>query len=100
MNQGMEESKFKKLIYISSSIISCFVSALVTYPLFLVRTKMQIQEKERTLTEIVQSVVQKRGLSGFYHGFTVNFVKSVPSITITYVFYEYMREKLGAQVEN
>jgi solute carrier family 25 phosphate transporter 23/24/25/41 len=99
MQQGMEESKFKKLIFIGSSVISCFVSAFVTYPLFFVRTKMQIQEQNVSLTDIVRSIRRKHGVSGFYRGFTVNFVKSVPSITITYVFYEYMREKLGAESE-
>uniref|UniRef100_A0A7E4VED8 EF-hand domain-containing protein n=1 Tax=Panagrellus redivivus TaxID=6233 RepID=A0A7E4VED8_PANRE len=75
---------------------------LASYPLALVRTRLQA----RTISQDVAQpdnmigqfkyILKNEGLPGLYRGITPNFMKVIPAVSISYVVYENMRKRLGA----
>lgn len=52
---------------------------------------------QRTMTDLFKHIVQTEGVRGLYRGLTPNFMKVIPSVSISYVVYEYLKIALGVQ---
>jgi solute carrier family 25 phosphate transporter 23/24/25/41 len=82
------------LLLLGCGAVSSTCGQLVSYPLALVRTKMQSQgiggktQVYSNMFDCFGKTVQSDGLPGLYRGILPNFLKSVPAISITYVIYE------------
>lgn len=75
---------------------------LASYPLALVRTRMQAQATlgggpQMTMSGLFRHIVRTEGFTGLYRGLAPNFMKVIPSVSISYVVYEYLKIALGAQ---
>lgn len=75
---------------------------LASYPLALVRTRMQGQATleggpQMSMTNLFRHIVRTEGPMGLYRGLAPNFMKVIPSVSISYVVYEYLKVKLGVQ---
>ncbi|XP_078091128.1 mitochondrial adenyl nucleotide antiporter SLC25A24-like [Mustelus asterias] len=87
-------------ILLGCGTISSTCGQLASYPLALVRTRMQAQaviknEPQLSMIEQFARIVQGEGLFGLYRGITPNFMKVIPAVSISYVVYEYMKFFLG-----
>lgn len=76
---------------------------LASYPLALVRTRLQaraIAPKNSTQPDTMvgqfKHILQNEGFFGLYRGITPNFMKVIPAVSISYVVYEKVRKQLGA----
>jgi solute carrier family 25 (mitochondrial phosphate transporter), member 23/24/25/41 len=73
---------------------------LVSYPLSMVRTRLQAQElpfnsSERdTMNKLLIRVWRNEGVRGLYRGLLPNILKVVPAVSITYAVYETVKKKL------
>lgn len=66
---------------------------LFSYPLALVRTRLQaIDDKKITFKTVFGQVWRTAGVFGFYRGFFPNMIKVVPANVITYITYERIRQ--------
>ncbi|XP_078387436.1 mitochondrial adenyl nucleotide antiporter SLC25A24-like [Cetorhinus maximus] len=88
------------LVLLGCGTFSSTCGQLASYPLALVRTRMQAQavikdEPQLNMIEQFARIVQGEGWSGLYRGITPNFMKVVPAVSISYVVYEYMKFFLG-----
>lgn len=82
---------------LSCGTVSTTCGQLVTYPLALVRTRLQANpDKRNTMTGLFRQIIDKEGFFGLYRGMALNFVKVVPAVAISYVIYEKVRQALGA----
>uniref|UniRef100_UPI003AACE6A7 calcium-binding mitochondrial carrier protein SCaMC-2-B isoform X2 n=1 Tax=Centroberyx gerrardi TaxID=166262 RepID=UPI003AACE6A7 len=75
---------------------------LASYPLALVRTRMQAQATveggpQMTMTGLFRHIVQTEGATGLYRGLAPNFMKVIPAVSISYVVYEHLKITLGVQ---
>ncbi|KAM9337875.1 calcium-binding mitochondrial carrier protein SCaMC-2-B isoform 2-T2 [Symphorus nematophorus] len=75
---------------------------LASYPLALVRTRMQAQATleggpQMSMTGLFRHIVRTEGPLGLYRGLAPNFMKVIPSVSISYVVYEYLKITLGVQ---
>ncbi|KAM4532736.1 calcium-binding mitochondrial carrier protein SCaMC-2-B-like isoform 4-T4 [Fundulus diaphanus] len=75
---------------------------LASYPLALVRTRMQAQASleggpQMTMTGLFRHIVRTEGALGLYRGLAPNFMKVIPSVSISYVVYEHLKITLGVQ---
>jgi solute carrier family 25 (mitochondrial phosphate transporter), member 23/24/25/41 len=67
---------------------------LVSYPLALARTKLQVQglpgrtKEYNGLGEVFGKTIKNEGIKGLYRGILPNFMKSVPAIAISYAVFE------------
>ncbi|KAG5834948.1 calcium-binding mitochondrial carrier protein SCaMC-2-B isoform X2 [Anguilla anguilla] len=75
---------------------------LASYPLALVRTRMQAQATQEggpqmTMSGLFRHIVQTEGPTGLYRGLAPNFMKVIPAVSISYVVYEHLKTSLGVQ---
>lgn len=75
---------------------------LASYPLALVRTKLQaraaIGDSSDTMFGLFKTIIQTEGPLGLYRGLAPNFMKVAPAVSISYVVYEHVRKLLGVQM--
>ncbi|KAF8382159.1 hypothetical protein PRIPAC_71301 [Pristionchus pacificus] len=75
---------------------------LASYPLALIRTRLQARSisadptQPDTMSGQLRYIVKNEGLTGLYRGITPNFMKVIPAVSISYVVYENVRKHLGA----
>ncbi|XP_064458634.1 calcium-binding mitochondrial carrier protein SCaMC-2-like [Ornithodoros turicata] len=88
------------LVLLGCGTISSSCGQIASYPLALVRTRLQAQEtkQEATMMGLIKGIVRTEGVSGLYRGITPNFMKVAPAVSISYVVYEYSRRALGVQM--
>ena len=88
------------LLLLACGTVSSSCGQLASYPLALVRTRLQAQvglsSHENTTISIFRSIIAREGLRGLYRGITPNFLKVAPAVSISYVVYEHSRRTLGA----
>jgi len=81
--------------------ISGTVAQTITYPLDVLRRKMQIQGFTPdhpiygTTWNAVKHIWKTDSYRGFYRGLIPNYLKVAPSISISFVVYEYFKKQLG-----
>jgi solute carrier family 25 phosphate transporter 23/24/25/41 len=79
---------------------STICGQLISYPLALVRTRLQAQEipmnaaNRDTMTKIFSTIWKNEGLRGLYRGLLPNIIKVVPAVSLSYIVYEHMKRLL------
>ncbi|XP_030372657.1 calcium-binding mitochondrial carrier protein SCaMC-3 isoform X2 [Scaptodrosophila lebanonensis] len=108
------------LVLLACGSTSSALGQLCSYPLALVRTRLQAQaaatilnqkrktqiplkssdahSSEDTMTGLFRKIVRQEGLTGLYRGITPNFLKVLPAVSISYVVYEYSSRALGIKM--
>jgi len=78
------------------------IAQTVTYPLDVLRRKMQMQgfnsdhQIYLNTWDCVKVTWRTQSIAGFYKGLLPNYLKVVPSISITFVVYEHIKKLVGA----
>ncbi|XP_056131828.1 mitochondrial adenyl nucleotide antiporter SLC25A24-like [Lampris incognitus] len=90
------------MVLLGCGTVSSTCGQLASYPLALIRTRMQAQAslenaEQLTMNRMVKKILEKEGFFGLYRGILPNFMKVIPAVSISYVVYEYMRSGLGIQ---
>ncbi|CAL1537811.1 unnamed protein product [Lymnaea stagnalis] len=80
--------------------VSSTCGQLASYPLALVRTRLQAQAqsgsvKKDTMTGQIKYILKHDGPRGLYRGIAPNFLKVAPAVSISYVVYEQIRTAMG-----
>jgi len=83
--------------------ISSTCGQLASYPLALIRTRLQAQARKGpdalsskdTMTSVFKNIIKTDGPRGLYRGITPNFLKVAPAVSISYVVYENARTAMG-----
>ncbi|XP_030081502.1 calcium-binding mitochondrial carrier protein SCaMC-3 isoform X2 [Drosophila hydei] len=108
------------LVLLACGSTSSALGQLCSYPLALVRTRLQAQaavtvatqmrktqiplkscdagSNEETMSGLFRKIVRQEGISGLYRGITPNFLKVLPAVSISYVVYEYTSRALGIKM--
>lgn len=87
------------LIVLICGITSNISGQLLSYPLALVRTRLQaIDDKKIGFNVIRKQIYNNYGLFGFYRGFIPNLIKVAPANAITYIVYERIRQLLNVKM--
>ncbi|XP_036611409.1 calcium-binding mitochondrial carrier protein SCaMC-3 isoform X3 [Trichosurus vulpecula] len=88
------------LILLACGTISSTCGQIASYPLALVRTRMQAQASiegapQLTMLGLFRHILSREGVWGLYRGIAPNFMKVIPAVSISYVVYENMKQALG-----
>ncbi|XP_026103625.1 calcium-binding mitochondrial carrier protein SCaMC-3-like isoform X4 [Carassius auratus] len=88
------------LVLVGCGTASSTCGQLASYPLALIRTRMQAQASVKgapqlSMLTLFRSIVAQDGVVGLYRGIAPNFLKVIPAVSISYVVYEHMRKVLG-----
>lgn len=96
------------LVLLGCGSASSTLGQVCSYPLALVRTRLQAQEvtagaaKGRnpslSMVSTFKRIIDSEGITGLYRGLTPNFIKVLPAVSISYVVYEYSSFALGVNM--
>ncbi|XP_029919555.1 calcium-binding mitochondrial carrier protein SCaMC-3-like isoform X2 [Myripristis murdjan] len=84
------------MVLVGCSAVSSTCGQLASYPLALIRTRMQAQvtvqgAPQLSMTSVFQNIVTQEGVAGLYRGLAPNMLKVIPAVSMSYVVYEYTR---------
>uniref|UniRef100_A0A8C4ETM6 EF-hand domain-containing protein n=1 Tax=Dicentrarchus labrax TaxID=13489 RepID=A0A8C4ETM6_DICLA len=87
-------------VLLACGTVSSTCGQLASYPLALIRTRMQAQaatesSQQMTMTGLFRQILQTEGPTGLYRGLAPNFLKVIPAVSISYVVYERLKTQLG-----
>ncbi|XP_054983198.1 mitochondrial carrier protein SCaMC-3L isoform X2 [Sorex araneus] len=89
------------LVSLSSVTLSTTCGQMASYPLTLVRTRMQAQDtlggSNPTMRGVFQRILAQQGWPGLYRGMTPTLLKVLPAGGISCVVYEAMKKTLAVQ---
>ena len=83
------------LARILMSVVSTPSAQLVAYPLYCIKANLQAGEGKKSLTGEIRRVVQNKGFSGLYSGLSMNFIKALPAVAVTFTVYEQAKSMMG-----
>ncbi|XP_062929689.1 calcium-binding mitochondrial carrier protein SCaMC-2-B isoform X2 [Mobula hypostoma] len=87
-------------VLLACGTVSSTCGQLASYPLALVRTRMQAQATtegapQHTMLGLFKHILSTEGAIGLYRGLAPNFMKVIPAVSISYVVYENLKMTLG-----
>lgn len=90
-----------KKVHICSAAFAGFSSITATNPIWLVKTRLQLEAKERgqkkmNAVQCMKRVYQMQGLRGFYRGMTASYA-GISETIIHFVIYEALKQHLREQ---
>ncbi|KAI4820689.1 hypothetical protein KUCAC02_028660 [Chaenocephalus aceratus] len=99
---GTNSSDPGVLVLLACGTVSSTCGQLASYPLALVRTRMQAQaavegSQQMTMSGLFRQILQTEGPKGLYRGLAPNFLKVIPAVSISYVVYEHLKTQLGVK---
>ncbi|XP_029440185.1 calcium-binding mitochondrial carrier protein SCaMC-3-like isoform X2 [Rhinatrema bivittatum] len=88
------------LVLLACGTASSTCGQIASYPLALVRTRMQAQASivgapQLSMLGLFRHILSQEGVLGLYRGIAPNFMKVIPAVSISYVVYENMKVALG-----
>ncbi|XP_055331790.1 calcium-binding mitochondrial carrier protein SCaMC-3-like isoform X2 [Paramacrobiotus metropolitanus] len=91
------------LVVLACGMVSSVCGQVSSYPLALVKTRLQAYDgpvfgAENGTIAVIKNIVNTEGIPGLYRGMGPNFLKAVPAVSISYVVYEHVREALGGHM--
>ncbi|KAL6110427.1 slc25a23 [Pungitius sinensis] len=92
------------MVLVGCGAVSSTCGQLASYPLALIRTRMQAQASVKgapkpSMLASLHSIVTQEGVAGLYRGISPNLLKVIPAVSVSYVVYEYTRIVLGVDIE-
>lgn len=95
-HNSLEEAPI--FVCLSCGTVSSTFGQIASYPLALVRTRMQSESGHHrsAMVDMFRTIYKNEGVRGLYRGITANIMKVAPAVSISYVVYEYTRRPLGA----
>lgn len=92
------------MVLVGCGAVSSTCGQLASYPLALIRTRMQAQASIKggpkvSMLALLRNIVAQEGVTGLYRGISPNLLKVIPAVTVSYVVYEYTRILLGVDIE-
>ncbi|XP_018420054.1 PREDICTED: calcium-binding mitochondrial carrier protein SCaMC-1 [Nanorana parkeri] len=88
------------LVLLGCGTVSSTCGQLASYPLALIRTRMQAQASiegapQLSMGGLFRKIIANEGFTGLYRGIAPNFLKVLPAVSISYVVYEKTKLQLG-----
>lgn len=85
---------------LSTGAFAGFVSQTVSYPLEVIRRRMQVggvvgDGHRLTMIEVARSIQADKGFKGFFVGLGIGYVKVIPMVATSFYVYERMKTYFG-----
>ncbi|XP_062515568.1 calcium-binding mitochondrial carrier protein SCaMC-2-like [Corticium candelabrum] len=104
LNQHPSTTNPGVFVLLACGTVSCTCGQLASYPLALIRTKLQaettrvgITHERQGMVSVVRTILREDGPTGLYRGLGPNFLKVIPAVSISYVVYERLKSVLSVR---
>lgn len=91
-NTGLKEERLGVVATLTISGMAKIFSGIVTYPLQVIRSRLQISQSHQIygnrITEVVGDLWREWGWKGFYKGLNINIIRVLPATWLTFLVYE------------
>jgi hypothetical protein len=91
-----------KLLLSHKNFPPFFSSSAVAYPLDVVRRQMQTYgfteghgTDHKSTFGAIKTIIRSEGLQGLFRGVSINYIKVIPAVSISFATYEYVKEFLS-----
>jgi solute carrier family 25 phosphate transporter 23/24/25/41 len=103
MAQSSSDAEPGTSVLLICGIVSSSCGQVASYPLQLVRTRLQANVSVdgsgcATMSGTFRAILASDGFVGLYRGIAANFLKVAPAVSLSYVVYEKTRGMLGAKM--
>ncbi|KAJ5930241.1 mitochondrial carrier [Penicillium verhagenii] len=98
---GAKRIQLTAVAELSSGALAGLVAQTVSYPLEIIRRRMQVtrtgmkSRRRASIIETARSIYLQRGVQGFYLGLTIGYIKIVPMVATSFFVYDRMKGYLG-----
>eukprot|EP00250_Pteridium_aquilinum_P017495 c23656_g1_i2 orf=1072-2754(+) len=89
-----ESSAFVTVKHLSAGAISAIVSRTFVAPLERLKLEYMVRGAQQNVLQIIQMIVAKEGVKGFWRGNTVNLLRTAPFKSVNFFCYDVYRKKL------
>jgi len=95
--QSLDHGMYPMAVDLASGSAAAVVSATATFPIDLVRRRMQMRDAVRgdSFVGVFKRVLAKEGVTGLYRGILPEFAKVAPGVAITYTSYAFLKRLAG-----
>jgi len=86
-------------VNMASGSVAAVVSATATFPIDLVRRRMQMRDavKGDSFVGVFKRVLAKEGVTGLYRGVLTEYAKVIPGVALTYTTYAFLKREVMGQ---
>ena len=91
------------MLVLGCGAVSGMLAQTLTYPMTLVRTRLQAQRNERRYNGIIdclKKVVRQEGFQSLYNGLIPNLMRSVPALSVSYGIFFHTKEWMLKKPQN
>lgn len=98
---GNKRLQLTAVAELTSGALAGLVAQTVSYPLEIIRRRMQVNSKDMqngrraSIIHTARTIYLERGLRGFYLGLTIGYVKIMPMVATSFFVYDRMKGYLG-----
>jgi len=85
-------------VHVLSAASAGFISSCVTNPIWLVKTRLQLDRSNGGLLSVIKSIHTEKGMAGFWKGVTASWW-GISETIIHFVIYEYLKKCLAERQE-
>ncbi|KAJ5155001.1 uncharacterized protein N7500_010440 [Penicillium coprophilum] len=96
--EAQSSTRLTAVAQLSCGAVAGIVAQTVSYPIDIVRRRMQVgtvADTKMGILETAQRIFLERGVRGFYVGLTIGYVKMAPMVATSFYVYDRMKRFLG-----
>jgi len=95
-----DNAKLPSIVFLTCGALGSAIGQLVVYPLSMAMTRLQAQGTDghppryKGMGDCFRRILKVDGIFGLYRGIGPNFMKTIPSVAISYYVYEKVKEQM------
>jgi len=93
-----QQNRDTPFVHVLSAASAGFVSSCATNPIWLIKTRLQLDRSHSSLPSVVRRIYAESGIRGFWKGLTASWW-GISETMIHFVIYEYLKKYLATRQE-